>query len=54
MQTAEKNRLGTAPIAVRERIQAHLVWLQQELETLDEDLHRQGSPAQAPTAKGRT
>jgi transposase len=38
MLTAEKNRLGTARQAVRRRIRAHIVWLEQELKALDDDL----------------
>lgn len=38
MQTAEKNRLGTAPKVVKPRIQAHLDWLRNELKDLDDDL----------------
>jgi transposase len=38
MLVAEKNRLGTALPSVRPRIQAHISWLEQELEDLDNDL----------------
>lgn len=38
MLTAEKNRLGTALPSVRQRIQGHIRWLQQELEDLDNEL----------------
>ena len=42
MRTAEQNRLGVTRVApVRERIQAHLAWLEADLRALDEDLrHR--------------
>lgn len=38
MMVAEKNRLGSAPKAVKKRIDAHLRWLQTELERADKDL----------------
>lgn len=38
MTTAEKNRLGTAPITVKKRITSHIDWLNQELAELNEDL----------------
>jgi transposase len=38
MATAEENRLGSAPPALRARLQAHLRWLRRELGTLDTDL----------------
>jgi transposase len=40
MRTAERQRLGTAAVAVRPRIEAHLAWLEQELADLDDDLRR--------------
>ena len=40
MRVSEKNRLGTAISAVRPRIEAHIVWLEQELEDLDEGLRQ--------------
>jgi transposase len=40
MQTAERQRLGTARPPVRARIEAHLAWLARELADLDDDLHR--------------
>ena len=40
MLVAEKNRLGPASRAVAPRIQAHLQWLEQELDDLDEDLQQ--------------
>jgi transposase len=40
MRTAERQRLGTALAAVRARIEAHLAWLDQELQDLDDDLGR--------------
>ena len=36
MLVSEKNRLGTAISAVRPRIEAHIAWLEQELDDLDE------------------
>ena len=38
MLTAEKNRLSRAPRRVQKRIEAHIRWLQSELERTDEDL----------------
>ncbi len=38
MLTAENNRLGTAPRAVRRRIEAHVRWLEKELKRTDDDL----------------
>jgi transposase len=38
MLTAEKNRLGTAPRPVRQRIQTHIAWLEQELQEVEDDL----------------
>jgi transposase len=40
MLTAEGNRLGTAPRAVRQRIERHIAWLKKELGTVDTDLQR--------------
>jgi transposase len=41
MRTAEENRLGAARVAaVRTRIQAHLAWLDTDLQEIDDDLHR--------------
>ena len=37
---AEKNRLGTAISAVRPRIEAHIAWLEQELNDVDEGLRQ--------------
>jgi len=47
MITAERNRLSSARKAVRERIQAHINWLEQELVSLNDDLKRkvEESPA---------
>jgi transposase len=38
MLTAEKNRLRTARESVRQRVQDHIRWLEQELADLDDDL----------------
>lgn len=38
MLVSEKNRLGAAASAVRPRIEAHIVWLEQELKDLDDGL----------------
>lgn len=38
MIVAERNRLGSAPKPVHKRIEAHLRWLEAELERADEDL----------------
>ena len=40
MLVAEKNRLGSAATAVRPRIEAHIVWLEQELKDLDQGLRQ--------------
>ena len=37
---AEKDRLGSAIAAVRPRIEAHIAWLEQELNDIDEGLRR--------------
>jgi transposase len=38
MLTAERNRLQMASAAIRQRIEAHLAWLEQELADLDKEL----------------
>ena len=38
MLVSEKNRLGTTISAVRPRIEAHVTWLEQELDDLDHGL----------------
>lgn len=38
MVTAEKNRLRSVHSSLRERVTAHISWLEQELESLDKDL----------------
>jgi transposase len=40
MLTAERQRLGTARAPVRERVRAHVAWLEQELAALDDDLRQ--------------
>jgi transposase len=47
MLTAERQRLGTARAPVRDRIRAHVAWLEQELADVDDDLRRRvrASPA---------
>jgi transposase len=40
MLTAEQNRLHTAPTAIRERIGAHIGWLEEELQDIDTELAR--------------
>jgi transposase len=40
MLTAEKNRLRTTRESVRQRVQEHIHWLEQELADLDDDLER--------------
>ena len=40
MLVAEKNRLSTAPGAVRDRLKSHIRYLQGELERLDDDLSK--------------
>lgn len=46
MLTAEGNRLRTAAPHIRPRLETHINWLREELEALEEDLHRRvkGSP----------
>ncbi len=38
--TSERQRLGTARVPVRDRLCAHIAWLEQELADLDDDLRR--------------
>ena len=40
MLVSEKNRLSAATAAVRPRIEAHIAWLEQELDDLDEGLRQ--------------
>ena len=40
MLVSEKNRLSSATIAVRPRIEAHIAWLERELDGLDEGLRQ--------------
>ena len=40
MLVSEKNRLCIATVAVRPRIEAHIAWLEQELDDLDEGLRQ--------------
>ena len=40
MLVSEKNRLSAATVAVRPRIEAHIAWLEQELDYLDEGLRQ--------------
>ena len=40
MLVSEKNRLSSATIAVRPRIEAHIAWLERELDDLDEGLRQ--------------
>ena len=40
MLTAEKNRLGSASRRVRDRVKAHIEWLEKELADLDKELRR--------------
>ncbi len=52
MLVSEKNRLGSAmTIAVRERILAHIEWLEQELDDLDDDVR--GTLRQSPVWRER-
>lgn len=41
MLTAEKNRLGTAPLSVQGRIEKHLTWLQSELQALNQEIQHE-------------
>lgn len=38
MTTAEKNRMGTAALGLRPRIQVHIDWMEQEIAGIEEDL----------------
>jgi transposase len=38
MLTAEKNRLGRAAVPIKERVRAHIQWLEQELKDVDNDM----------------
>ena len=38
MLTTERHRLGTAPARIQEAIQRHIIWLEQQLTGLDDDL----------------
>jgi transposase len=40
MMTAEQSRLSTSPARIRDSIEHHLTWLQQQLASLDDDLDR--------------
>lgn len=40
MITAEKNRMGTAAKALRPRIQAHIDWMEQEMEAIGSELEQ--------------
>lgn len=40
MLVSEKNRLSSATVAVRPRIEAHIAWLEQELDNLDRELRQ--------------
>ena len=51
MLVSEKNRLSSATIAVRPRIEAHIAWLEQELDDLDEGLRQ--TLRQSPPYGGR-
>lgn len=39
MLTAERNRLQLAPAPIRQRIHAHVAWLEEELANLDKEMH---------------
>jgi transposase len=47
MQTAEQNRLDSAPACVRPDIQAHLDWIAQRIDNINKELRRliEDSPA---------
>jgi transposase len=53
MLTAEKNRLHTASPTMREHIASHIVWLQAEIEALEQQISQaiKANPAWAETAK---
>lgn len=40
MTTAEKNRMGTAAVGLRPRIQAHIDWMEQEIAGIEEELEK--------------
>lgn len=46
MLTAEGNRMNSAAVHVRPRLEAHIEWLQEEIDVLEQDLRRRikGSP----------
>ena len=52
MLVAERNRLSSAAMAVRPSIEAHITWLKQELDDLDQGLRqtlrRSGTPSRRP------
>ena len=52
MLVSEKNRLGTATVAVRPRIEAHIAWLERELDDLDKRLRQ--TCARVPCGGRRT
>jgi transposase len=45
MLVAEQQRLGTAPLALRPRFEAHIAWLRQERDDLDTELRQQIQPS---------
>ena len=47
MLTAERNRLGTTQGAARRSIELHIAWLEEQLQGLDEELHRQVQASEA-------
>jgi transposase len=52
MRTAEENRLGVTRVAaVRARIQAHLSWLEADLQDIDRDLRQQLRAGQPTVAR---
>ena len=53
MLVAEKNRLRRAGRAVAPRIQAHIRWLEQELEDLDQGLRQTAAPQCSVAGAGR-
>jgi transposase len=40
MMTAEKNRLGTAPKAIRAGVAQHIAWLEKQVKAMDDELDR--------------
>ena len=53
MLVSEKNRLSSATVAVRPRIEAHIAWLEGELDDLDEGFAADSPPESRLAREGR-